>query len=118
MSWLEQLFHRAHPLVPPAAKVWAAREYLNRRFEKYGTMTNLQIDPDHRTANLELQLTGEKEPVQITIGRYELITRDGVTTLELFDLRASRDWLNLVLAELGRHGKLKFQVPETVKAVL
>ncbi len=118
MSLLKSILRNVHPLLPASAKVWGAREFLNRRFEPFGSMTNLQIDPAKRTATLELELKGETQPLKVNIQKYELTTVDGKTILEIKEVQTSREWLNLLLAELGRNGKLKFEVPEAIRAVL
>ena len=63
------------------------------------TKMNLQIDKKQKTASLELELEGEKEPISIKVGRYEIAQEAGNTVVKLSGIQTSRAWIT-VLAKM------------------
>ena len=94
----------------------AARAYLNRRFEHYGSVTALEIDARNKTIRVELALKGETVPIVVSAGRYELIEESGAARILFHELNASREWIRVALNEAvaGR----AFPIPAAVLLVL
>lgn len=73
------------------------RRFVNNRYGRYGTMTQLRIDNANKKIDLELLLEGEKEPIAVHVANYEL---DAGGELRLTDISVSRAWMNLLAQEL------------------
>lgn len=116
MSFLTSLLKAVRPLVPDSAVEWGAREYFNQQYKSLGTMTTLQIDPSKKTANVDLELKGEVQPLNIKINRYELTTVGGKTYIEIKDLQTSREWMNVLATQFLKDKK--FEVPSALQALL
>jgi hypothetical protein len=79
-------------------------------------MTKLEIDSKSKTIHVQLKLKGESEPITITVGRYEVVDENGTTFLEVKEIAASREWMDVVLRDYvpGR----KFEVPHALTLLL
>lgn len=118
MSFLSQLTKLARPLVSDQSASRMARDYFNYRFQSFGTMTTLQIDPQAGKISLELQLKGETEPLKVTIDHYEISQVDGKSVMSIQGVQTSREWLTAIAGELAKSGGLKFEIPDVAAAVL
>ncbi|PAW71376.1 MAG: hypothetical protein B9S30_00955 [Verrucomicrobiia bacterium Tous-C5FEB] len=96
----------------------AAKLYFNHNYQRYGQMTNIQIDSTAKTLHVELELKGEPAPLKIDVASYQLSTESGETFIELGEIKTSREWINLLISDFLPHGKKRFKVPGAVKAVL
>ena len=96
----------------------AAKLYFNYEYQRYGQMTNIQIDSTAKTLHVELELKGEPAPLKIDVASYQLTTEDGETFIELGEIKTSREWINHLISDFLPHGKKRFKVPGAVKAVL
>ena len=94
----------------------SAKALINRKIERFGTVTDLEIDTQNKTLRGQLELKGEATGILISVGRYELSEENGVTWITFWDFRASREWIANLLNDCvaGR----KFQTPEVVKMAL
>src|SRR5689334_10730800 len=117
MSVFSTLAKLVRPLLSDSAVSWGAREYFNHKYEPLGKMTKLQIDATNQKASLEVELKGETQPLQITIQSYEVTDVGGKSFLEVKQMQTSREWMNIVAAELIKGGKLKFEIPEIARSV-
>lgn len=83
---------------------------LQKVIAQYGRMLNFSIDSRQKTAQVEVLLKGEKEPITLIVQEYELSTDNSGTYLVIKKATASREWLSVLLDEFicGR----RFPVPE------
>jgi hypothetical protein len=104
-------------------KDWAlqagAKHFVNERIQKYGHMTNLQIDSATRTIHFEILLKGETTPVSGS-AKYEPKFDGEKKLIEFTDIQTSREWINLVIADFlkTRAVELPDGVPTTVAKLL
>lgn len=94
----------------------AAKVFLNRKVDKFGSITNLQLDSKQKNLAAELVLKGESTPILIQVDAYEVDEKDGVAWLTVRGIHASREWLNAALNEflVGR----PLQIPAIVRRAL
>ena len=116
MSLLNTLLKVVGPLIPDSLAGRGAREYFNHHYQSFGVMTTLHIDSTNKRASLDLELKGEAQPLQVTIGCYELSSMGGKTFIEIKEFNTSREWINFLARDFLK-GK-KFEVPELLGAVL
>ncbi len=78
-------------------------------------MLNFYIDSRQKTAQVEVLLKGEKEPITLIVQEYELSTEDSGTYLTIRKATASREWLAVLLDKFvcGR----RFPIPEKYASV-
>jgi hypothetical protein len=79
-------------------------------------MLKLEIDSRRKTIHAEVELKGESEPVQIRVGAYSVAERDGKLMIELDDVSASREWLELLVQDLVKSRPI--EAPRALKIVL
>jgi hypothetical protein len=80
-----------------AALAVAARAFLNRQLEGVGEVESLAMDTAAQSAQVQLRLLGEPEPVRFHIRRYLLHASDRGATVTVVDGSASRPWIDKVL---------------------
>lgn len=67
---------------------------LNRSlFAPYGQARELHLNSTEKTAEILFDLKGERAPVRVVIGRYELSQIDGETFVTLHAMETSREWM-------------------------
>ena len=111
------LFSSFNPAKDFAIEV-AIKLWFNQTQQRYGQMTNIQIDSTAKRIQVVLDLKGESTPLQIEVKSYELITKAGETHLELGDIKTSREWLNALLEDFLTPGHRRFTVPSALKGLL
>ena len=62
-------------------------------------MTQLKIDPQRKTIDIELSLRGEDNPIQIHISGYDLQPTSDGGDFTVANVNISREWMNLLAAE-------------------
>jgi len=94
----------------------SVKAFLNRKIANIGEVTDFQFDNERRTVSLVLQLKGELSPIQAEAEGYELSEANGQHFIALTKLRASREWLTILLQEhiAGR----RFPVPPALRSAL
>jgi hypothetical protein len=92
------------------------RTAINTQIKEFGHMLKFDLDSNTKSISMEVMLKGEKEPLEIHIGCYELFEKSGEYQLRLFDIRSSRSWIN-TLAASYLEGKA-FKIPEKYARVL
>jgi hypothetical protein len=99
-----------------AALALAARTLVNKRFGRYGQMTELSVDTKKRTIHARLELKGEDEAIEIHVKEYSIEQRSHGATLTIVDAVASREWMTQALHDfvVGR----TFTIPDQAGAVL
>lgn len=71
-----------------------AMPLLNRSlFAPYGQARELHLNSTEKTAEILFDLKGEREPVRVVIGRYELSQLDGETFVTIHAMQTSREWM-------------------------
>ena len=104
-------------------KDWAlqagAKHYANERIERYGHMTNLQIDSATRTIHFEILLKGETTPLTGS-AKYQPKFDGEKKLLEFTEIQTSREWLNLLIQDFlkTRTIELPEGIPTTVAKLL
>ena len=83
-------------LVPRSWRVAAARRVINGQIKRYGEMTQLTIDNVNKTIRAQLMLAGEKEPIEVSVRRYEL----AADSVRLTGVSVSRQWMNALASDL------------------
>ena len=78
----------------------AARTFFNHAYARYGAMTQLKIDPERKTIDIELALKGERDPIHIHVEGYNLQSSPEGGTFTFSNISISREWMNLLAAEL------------------
>ncbi len=116
MFFLNTIMKAVGPLIPDSVRGWGAREYLNHHYRSLGAMTTLLLDSTNKKASLDLELKGETQPLQVTVGRYELSSMGGKTFIEIKELSTSREWINFLARDFLKDKK--FEIPELLGAVL
>jgi hypothetical protein len=107
---------KAFTAVKESAVEAGAKSYLNGKIQKFGTITNLQIDPGQRRFLIEAELKGETSPVQVSVGSYEVSESGGHSFVIARDFDSSREWLATALNEYVAGRPLR--IPPTVRRVL
>ena len=97
---LDGLREKASHVINRLPSAPMVRFALNRLYGRFGEMTQLKIDREHKTIDAEVLLTGEKEQIQVHVGKYEVRNEGEQCTLTLADVTVSREWLNLLAREL------------------
>jgi hypothetical protein len=77
----------------------AAKSLLGARIERYGRLTDLRIRSREKTISAEILLAGESQEVTIEVVRYRVTGSGGEYALVIESIRASREWLQLVLED-------------------
>ncbi len=104
-------------------KDWAlqagAKHYANERIQKYGHMTNLQIDSATRTIHFEVLLKGETTPLTGS-AKYQPKLDGEKKLLEFTEIQTSREWINLLIQDFlkTRAVELPEGIPATVAKLL
>lgn len=85
---------------------------INLKIKEFGEMLNLKLDSQNKTISLELMLLGEKEPLNVEVGSYEISEEDGRFYLIAKDIKTSREWINIVAKNYLENQK--FEIPENI----
>ena len=74
----------------------------------YGTAKDLKLNSQDRTAEIVLELRGEREPLHVRVGRYELSRLGEDTFVTIRDVETSRAWMTELAARnvVGRAFKI------------
>jgi hypothetical protein len=105
------------------AKDWAlqagAKHYANERIQRYGHMTNLQIDSATRTIHFQILLKGETTPVTGS-AKYQPKLDGEKKLLEFTEIQTSREWINLLIQDFlkTRAVELPNGLPTTIAKLL
>ena len=96
-----------------------AKHYANHHIQKYGHMTNLQIDSATRTIHFEILLKGESTPITGS-AKYQPNLDGEKKRLEFTEIQTSREWINLLIHDFlkTRAVELPEGIPTTVAKLL
>ena len=90
--------------------------FVEYKLKGAGKIVQCTIDSTTKSIGLTLWLKGEKEPLDVRIGRYELTNKDGLSSVTLYDISTSRKWIDVVAKEYIE-GK-PFAIPPHIAKVL
>ena len=86
------------------------KNILNKKLDKFGEITHLNLDSNGDTIELEVLLKGELAPLKVIINGYTFTQREEIHYISIQDIKTSREWLNHVVQDYV-HGK-EFKVPK------
>ena len=89
---------------------------INKKIKRFGTMLNLNLDSKNKSITLNVLLAGEDSPLELEIGRYDIVSHDDKYYIEMNDVSTSRLWLN-VLAEETLNGE-RIEIPSKLAKLL
>lgn len=100
-------------LIAGAVKLW-----FNQTLNRYGQMTQINIDSQNRRIDIQLELRGEATPIQVGVKSYELGSEAGESFISLGEIETSREWINQLISDYLPTEKKRFKVPGALKMVL
>lgn len=86
------------------------KSLLNRKLDRFGEISHLNLDSTKDEIELEVLLKGELAPLKVILKGYTFTQRDGVHYISIQNIKTSREWLNHVVQDYV-HGK-EFKVPK------
>ncbi|WP_292660030.1 hypothetical protein [Nitratifractor sp.] len=89
---------------------------INAKIREFGKMLKLDLDSKRKSLEMEVMLEGEKEPLFVSVERYEFFEEDGGYYLRVFGVRTSRAWIDAVASSYleGR----RFEIPAEYAKIL
>jgi len=94
----------------------AIKQSINFKIKDFGKISKLKIDTQNKTIELELVLKGEREPLYVKVGKYEISQEDEKHYLVAEDIDTSREWINVVASNYLENQK--FEIPEKAIKIL
>jgi hypothetical protein len=94
----------------------AAQVAINLKIKEVGEMLKLNLDSENKTIELELMLKGEKEPLYVKVGKYEISQEGEKYYLVAKDINTSREWINVVASNYLENQK--FEIPQKIAQTL
>lgn len=82
--------------IASVAKIIANKFFIG----EFGEVTSIKIDSENKVINIELDLAGEKEKIDVSILGYEIIEKGGYSWLKFDELQISREWMNTLVNEV------------------
>lgn len=76
--------------------------YFNAR--GYGKVDNVTVDTTKKTIRFNLSPEGEKQPLNVEIGSYSMLTEEKEEYLILQKVQTNRVWLNRIFADHMQEG--------------
>jgi hypothetical protein len=89
----------------------------NSTMARYAQMLKLDINSEDKSINLEVLLRGESVPLQIHIGRYEILT-GAESGLKISQIHTSREWMTEIIQTFAPEHTLKFNHAKLLKMIL
>ncbi len=92
------------------------RAFFNDKFGEYGDVRECVVDTKAGRITAQVLMRGERDPITVTINRYEMVNESGKTYFTVRQLTTSRAWITLLLNKVldGR----RFEVPASVGMIL
>lgn len=92
------------------------RAFFNEKFGEYGDVRDCVVDTGAGRITAQVVMRGERDPITITINRYEMVKDGGKAYFTVRQLTTSRAWITLLLNKVldGR----RFEVPSSVGKLL
>lgn len=119
MSWTN-LVKGAISQVKDSGASTAIQSWLARELADYGEVLDFRISSADRNAELHVLLKGEKEPLTVTIEKYEISSAGSEDFIIVKGAHASREWVNAVLRKflIDKKHKIPAQYSSMAKLVL
>lgn len=92
------------------------RTFINTKYERYGCVRRLELNPSARTVDAEILLAGEDAPVFVQAA-YALEPEEDKTMLIIREAQLSRAWMQALLADRYPDG-LRLALPPQAAALL
>ena len=89
---------------------------INTQIREYGKMLKFNLDSQNKRIDIEVMLEGEREPLAVHIGKYELTEERGIHYLKIHNVVTSRAWINTI-ASAYLEGK-RFEIPSDYAKML
>jgi hypothetical protein len=80
----------------------AACLLLNKKIARYGRIEKLKIDSKRKTMDIAAVLLGEKEPIGLSVERYEIRREGQTSSLCILACRCELPWLQNLLDDFVR----------------
>src|SRR4051812_38754362 len=88
----------------------------NRMIKDFGQLTALQVNTKEHSAFAIMMLAGETKPIEVNVGRYELLRDDKKVTVQLRDVSCSREWMHQLARRL--EPQMHFDLPPALSSAL
>ncbi len=88
----------------------------NRMMKDLGHLTDLRLNKKEKTASAIMMLAGETTPIEVHVGRYELVKEGKKVTLQLRDVSCSREWMDQIADKLGP--QMNIDLPPALASVV
>jgi hypothetical protein len=88
----------------------------NRKLKDVGELRELHINREEKSCSGLLLLVGERDPIDITIGQYELVKNGDKVTLQLRDVTCSKEWMDKLAGRLVP--QMNIDLPPAVASLL
>jgi hypothetical protein len=85
------------------------RKLLSANFERYGEILTFNIDANREILTMKVQLKGDRDPINITLGGCELAQKEGSDFFYATKISCDRIWLYEWL--IDHPNLLSFQIP-------
>jgi len=89
---------------------------INRKIEKFGTVSSLRIDSVEKRIGMELELRGEPGPIHLTVHGYQLLESEGHFFLAAERIESSREWIDIAAREYLRGQRV--EIPQRFAGVI
>ncbi len=89
---------------------------VNKKFKEYGEMLKFNLNSNDKSIDLEVLLAGEKEPLVISIDKYEVIKDGKKSYIKIHHIKTSREWLNRLALQYVKDKR--FEVPSEYISLL
>jgi hypothetical protein len=73
------------------------RTVINNVIRDLGSLSQLSIDTINKGITVVVNLKGEVQPIEFNVFRYEIIHDDDKFFLSFKEVRASREWINILI---------------------
>ena len=96
------------------------KQVINLKIKEFGKMLKLNLDSQNKTIEIEVTLLGEKEPIKVNVGSYEIIKEGEKYYLIAKDITTSREWINIMAKNYLENQKIEIppKIAKTLKIVV
>lgn len=92
------------------------KAFFNEKFGEYGDIRDCTVDTAKGRIVAHALMRGEREPITVTIERYEILEENSKVFIVIRKLTTTRQWITLLLNRVldGR----RFEIPASVSKIL
>ncbi|MCX7059325.1 MAG: hypothetical protein QE272_02785 [Nevskia sp.] len=102
--------------VKDSAIAMSLKAYVNDKLSAYGEIVDVSIDTAVSRLTARALLKGERDPVTVTVERYEIETEGEDRYIKLKTFTSSRTWLTQLLNKLL--ADKRYKIPNAVSKLL